>query len=389
MRLAPVLMICEDYMPDTGGLAAAAARISRQLARERPVTVVTFLRMDPDKPFKFQATSPHQNLTIYRVGPFTKGWAEGRDWRGYTERVMKQMEDWIQSQHLLPSGGIVVGFGIKSAGVLARRLLRRENGVLIQCVRGNDLSRSLFDIHRCPDIIASVTLANVIVAVNSQLAALLQTAFPALKSRIQILPNSVSAAFLTESRKLPSLPKRQKAVYPMGYVGTMREQKNPGVIFHLMEKILQPEGAPFRIVGSIDNTLRHQCGYSELDAANRTFVTSRAMDAAGLAQSIAELSLGVFPSIVEGLSNALLETAACGVPIIGTVAAADLLSLVDDRLICSPFQPNEFSELASELLESFSMRQELGEKLRRVVESEFSPEAEFYRWTRLLSRFDA
>jgi len=385
----PVLFICEDFPPDGGGLSAAAARISRLIGGGRKTDVVSFLRMNPDQPPRSDHEAETQNLAIHRFGPFTKGWAADRSWDGYTSKVITQAEQWICSSGLVQRETIVVGFGLKSAGILAASLQKKVGCPLIQCARGNDVSRNLFDVDRVASLYDSLSASDIVVAVNGQLSKLITSVFPDIGQRLVVIPNSISADFGAAANRLPPLGDPARGNYLLGYVGTMREQKNPGMISCLIDSVVEPRGGRFRIIGSFDETVLRQCGYGDIQLLSRKTVDfARAENPVALASIIAGIQVGVFPSIVEGLSNALLETAACGVPIVGTEAARELIEMVDERFICSPFRSAEFTEVVIELLSAASLRTEVGQKFRRVVDADFNPAKEAARWNSLLARVD-
>jgi glycosyltransferase involved in cell wall biosynthesis len=82
----------------------------------------------------------------------------------------------------------------------------------------------------------------------------------------------------------------------------------------------------------------------------------------------------VLPSRGEGLSQALLEAMALGLPVVASRAGGnvDLVSHGDDGLLVSPRDPAAFAAALARLVGDAGLRHKLGERARRTSRERFS-----------------
>ena len=82
----------------------------------------------------------------------------------------------------------------------------------------------------------------------------------------------------------------------------------------------------------------------------------------------------VLPSRSEGLSQALLEAMALGLPVVASRAGGnvDLVSHGDDGLLVAPRDPTAFADALARLLGDVGLRRRLGEQARRTSRERFS-----------------
>jgi len=103
---------------------------------------------------------------------------------------------------------------------------------------------------------------------------------------------------------------------------------------------------------------------------------------------LAELSVSVLPSASEGLSNALLESMAAGVPVVAT-AVGGTPEVVEDGLcglLVPPADPASLAAAIGCLLDSPPLAAALGEAGRRRVEERFGLDRMVEETTRLYRR---
>jgi glycosyltransferase involved in cell wall biosynthesis len=99
----------------------------------------------------------------------------------------------------------------------------------------------------------------------------------------------------------------------------------------------------------------------------------------------------VLPSYVEGMSLALLEAMAAGLPVVASDIDANRTLVEHERhgLLVPPREPSRLAAAVRRLLERQELAQQLGESARRRVEAEFSLESAAARHLELFARLIA
>jgi glycosyltransferase involved in cell wall biosynthesis len=84
----------------------------------------------------------------------------------------------------------------------------------------------------------------------------------------------------------------------------------------------------------------------------------------------------VLPSTAEGLSNALLEALAVGLPCVATAVGGTPDVIVDGEngLLVAPDKPHDLQAALSKLLTNISMRQRMGKLARETILARYSLE---------------
>jgi glycosyltransferase involved in cell wall biosynthesis len=82
----------------------------------------------------------------------------------------------------------------------------------------------------------------------------------------------------------------------------------------------------------------------------------------------------VLPSASEGLSNALLEAMACGLPVVASAVGGSLDIIVDreNGLLVTPGNGQELGEAIECVLTNTSWAEQLGRSARQTVEAGYS-----------------
>jgi glycosyltransferase involved in cell wall biosynthesis len=103
---------------------------------------------------------------------------------------------------------------------------------------------------------------------------------------------------------------------------------------------------------------------------DRVHLTGPRRDTAGLLRMA---DLFVFPSLTEGMPNALLEAMAAGLPIVATDVPGnrDLIEGGENGLLVAPRQPRLLADAIAMLLKNKRMAQELGRQAARTVDERF------------------
>jgi glycosyltransferase involved in cell wall biosynthesis len=96
----------------------------------------------------------------------------------------------------------------------------------------------------------------------------------------------------------------------------------------------------------------------------------------------------ILPSLSEGLSSALLEAMACGLPVVATAVGGtrDILTDHENGLLVPPGDADKMAGAIGEIIHTPELATQLGRKARETVEREFSLEAVISRYTEVYEK---
>lgn len=169
------------------------------------------------------------------------------------------------------------------------------------------------------------------------------------------------------------------------FVGRLEEQKGVDYLMRAVAAI-QEKGNDIRLFivgdGRLSAALKNLCKVLKLD--DRVVFTGHAQDVLPYYQ---DADVFVLPSVSEGMSVALLEAMACGLPVVATCAGgnADLLDpdlknkeivsnyhIGANGILVRPKDDAGLAEAILELLNDTDLSRQLGEKARRAVKENYS-----------------
>ena len=385
-----VAIICENYPPDSGGIAASAERLALSLSSAINVHVFRFPRGDPDRSFSHSVRKVSRSLHIHELTPFVNGWTIPPN-PGLRAMILQATVERLVSILTTEKIDIIHGFGLQNAGLVAAPVSHLLSKPLVQSVRGNDVGRNAFDGTRRVELALALVNAKVIVAVNHWAAYLLRMNFPWLTRRIRIISNCVetptlSANCLSKDLALSlSLPPDGPIV---GFVGTLREKKGPHLFSILVRDFISVHKGRLLIIGDIDLELFREIGWSG-GAFDRFVIVRRARNRAELFLLISLCDWLIFPSLDDGMANGLLETMACGCPVLCSPVFADVVRNWQDGIIASPLNPSEYVSICEMLWKNQEMRRKMGESARQRIEKDFNISIEHSTWIDLYNEIIA
>jgi glycosyltransferase involved in cell wall biosynthesis len=168
------------------------------------------------------------------------------------------------------------------------------------------------------------------------------------------------------------------------YAGRLDAQKNPGALLDAVSILAESRARDFAVQFLGDGPQRAELERRarELRLADIVTFTGRVDD---VPSRLLDTDIFVLPSLSEGISNALLEAMAYGLPCIATRIPGNV-ELVRDRETGILVEPNDARGIASALRELASdpgLRERLGRAARRLVEQQFDIDAIAKRYAAL------
>jgi sugar transferase (PEP-CTERM/EpsH1 system associated) len=221
---------------------------------------------------------------------------------------------------------------------------------------------------------------NQYIAVSKDLQNYLTQKVGAKPQQVQQLYNGVdSNRFVpTINKPIHLLPEawRQQDTIIIGTVGRLQPVKNQAILLHTFASIIKhyPETASYLRLAIIgDGPLWHELQElaETLGLTSKVWLPGKADNIPALLQTF---DMFVLPSLMEGISNTILEAMATGLPVLASAVGGNA-ELIRDGYNGRLFQPNDQQTLF-ELLTTYVFNAELrkrhGRQARQLVEAEFS-----------------
>ncbi len=208
------------------------------------------------------------------------------------------------------------------------------------------------------------------------------------EDRVSVVHNGVDSERFRPDQELGKELRKELKISAdkqlVGMAGNYKEQKNHRLFVMMAAKIAAENSeSHFVIVGNpLEGSLEDNKYYNEIhELSNQlglldrmTFLTARS----DMERFYNACDITVLPSSREGTPNVMLESMACGTPMVATDVADNAFVLqdgVDGRVISLEDHEStaaEFAGAVGELLNDDARREEMGNAARRRVEEEFS-----------------
>jgi glycosyltransferase involved in cell wall biosynthesis len=367
-----ILILTDKYPPDVGGLAVSSRRLARGLAQAGHTVWVSTLTSSVAPGAAI--ASDEDGLTVLRVGAHRRADDTLADWFGQVVAFHSALEwDLIHAMYITRPAFVAV---------TAARYLQRPSVI---SARGNDLDRTAFDPAKFSQVLWSLQHADAITAVTTDLARKARALVPGRE--VRCIPNGVDTQLfapglrdeaLAESLDLGDAP-------VVAFVGEARRKKGFTVLLPAFAHLgIQGERPPVLLL--IGGVRRDDMPVLEVFRRQNPSLDIRIVPNVAHEQLPAYYHLAdllVFPSLRDGMPNALLEGMACGKAVVASkVGGMPEVLRGDDPengLLVPPGDPIALAEAMGALLADRSRRERMGRAARATVEAEFTPERETSR----------
>jgi glycosyltransferase involved in cell wall biosynthesis len=183
------------------------------------------------------------------------------------------------------------------------------------------------------------------------------------------------------SMETPSLFRDYRADLWIGIVANLKPVKRIDLLLHALAKLKNDDQKVIRTVVLGDDRLKVELKYlaETLGIADRVhFVGS----VANVSDYLHNIDIGVLCSDKEGLSNAILEYMACGLPVVATAVGGNVEMVDETNGICIP--AGDAAALANAIFmmaESRKLREKLGAESKEKV-------LKTYTWDKIMSQWE-
>lgn len=358
-----VLMVCPQYRPLVGGYERAAERLAAELhARGCAVEVVTERR---DR--AWPAHEITDGVPLYRIwSVFRPGIHVVTAVLSLTAFLLRHGRrfDVLHVHQYGWAAAVTIAFGRATGRPVVLKLTATGPDGILTVVGGRSpQARFLAALHRRVDACLATSDRSADEAAELGIP----------RSRLHFVPNGVDTALY---RPLPAA-EREALRAELGVagrcvaimVGRLSPEKNPLGLLEAWSLLGPPKDAVLVLAGT---------GPERESVAARAASLGDAVRVLGpVANPVVWLQaadLFVLPSIWEGLSNALLEALACGLPIVSTPVSGseDIFAAADVGTLVADSEPASIASGLAGLLADAARREHCGAAARAIILERYS-----------------
>jgi glycosyltransferase involved in cell wall biosynthesis len=300
-------------------------------------------------------------LTIHRVGMLPQRADSLQALTGHLRDVIVE--------HAI---GLVHGIYAVHAGYAATVAAACEGRPSIVSIRGNDLDRAIYLPDQLPFVSHALRNATLVTGVST---ALCDAASRIFAREVFYAPNSVDGEVFRPETPDNSLRAALKldGESVIGFFGELREKKGMRFLLPAFAELAGSRNLRLLLVGGVRSDCRD--AYAEFErtapaAAARIVTINYARDTKRLSRLLALCDLMVFPSLSEGMPNAVLEAMAAGRPILASDVGGhrDLIQHGKTGALLSTHHLDQLPTAMAEMLDmQREQRDQLGHAARKFV----------------------
>lgn len=366
-----VLIVAQRILPARGGLAVATDRIAR-LAMDRGERV-RVLAWDPGTPPGTLRYEARDGLSVHYLGLCGSASANLRAMLHHARRLATLMQ-----------ATLIHGIYANYAGYVAT-LTACELGIAsVVSMRGNDVDEGLLRPEELPFVSFALCNASVVTGVSCDLC---NTASRLAGRKSYLVGNSVDTTRFAPTKKDPALLD-MLGLGPgpvLGFSGELRDKKGMAYLLPAFAKLLDEGPCQLLLIGGVRAECQEQFqefqSYADRAARHiKTIYYQR--DPEQLSQWLSLCDLMVFPSLQEGMPNAVLEAMACERPVLATQVGGhkDIIEHGRTGALLALDDLDKLPEAIQEFL-AHPEREQIGKQARAQVVAKHSVEAERRSWS--------
>jgi len=221
------------------------------------------------------------------------------------------------------------------------------------------------------------TVDRLVVISNAMLAEVLEAGFP--KSQVLKIPDGVDVqAFRPAPNKQNSQGKQ------IVYVGRLSFEKGPDVLIDAFRLLVEQHNKAAHLTFVGDGKLRRPLE-SQVNDCDLEHLVTFVGTVTDVKPRLHAACVYVLPSRSEGLSVALLEAMACGLPVVATRSGgpSDVVEDGINGLLVAPEDPEALARAVNKILDDPHLARRLGREARKTVEKKYSLQSVTDRYVKL------
>jgi glycosyltransferase involved in cell wall biosynthesis len=333
---ASALWIVDRFPPDRGGLAASAFRQVHALGTS--LTRVDVVRLAPDLPPGVATAETSGAVRVVRVG---RARAPDESLQLLERTALNLLE---RHDHAL-----VHGFGAVPAGYVATLVAGLARRPAVVSLRGNDIERAAYDGARLPMLTWALAHADAVIGVTRELLDRARV-LSGRAAGLHFVPNGVDGdVFRSDAAPAADLARLAGAPRPwLATSGEARLKKGLPVLRRLAERLAQERRGTLFLLGGVRAEEREEFRRWQRESGAPVREIPYTRDDKRLAALCAAMDALVFPSLWDGMPNALLEAMACARPVVATAVggARDVVEHGVSGVLVPPFALDRFADEA-------------------------------------------
>jgi glycosyltransferase involved in cell wall biosynthesis len=362
-----LLWVVERFPPDRGGLAVAAARQAQALAP--CLDRLDVVRLTAGLPPGAADGERCGDVHVLHIGQAPT--------RSESLQLLERA-----ARNLVERWDHAILHGIGAAGSVATTVARLTGRRAVVGLRGNDVERAQYDA-RFAQVLWTLTHADAVLAVTRDLVARVR-ALTGRVAGVTYVPNGVDGdVFRPDVAPSDDLANLRTAPRPwIAAVGETRLKKGLPVLTALAATLARKGRGTLFLIGGVRADERGgfaRWRLTEPAASARVREIPYLTDEKLLAALYAAMDVVVFPSLWDGMPNALLEAMACARPVVASAVggAIDVIEPGVSGVLVAPSRLDEFAATTLAVADgAYGEPRALGAAARARVLRDFTVPAE-------------
>jgi len=377
-----ILIICERFPPDIGGLATSGSRIASCLSElDNDVHVLAWTRQLAPGSVN---TSEINGVKLHRMGRFS-------NW-DLTMQHSLNFLDWLNDRVKFD---VTWGHYLQVAGFLAVMFGRRAGIKSVVSARGNDVDQMMFPPGDFARLKWVLDMADFVTSVSSELSEKIKMIIGNDRT-VNVIPNAVDPNIFYPDDSDPEIRKSlglNDEELLIGFSGELRHKKGLAFFPNALSEVRKKLSASILVIGEIRARERSNLSAfaaEDPETAERFLSTGHVEDSAEVAKYLRSCDLVVQPSVWDGMPNSVLEAMACECLVLASDAGG-IPEIIEHEKNGIILPKTELNHLGEAIIETISLDQDTKDCLKRsareTVLKSFSPENEASCLGKLLNRF--
>ena len=304
-----LLFLTPRWFPMHGGVAKSAARLVNSL-RDK-VSTIHVATLDSTLAPGMTHAALNGNVVVHRMGFLDE-----------MPETLSLLSMLLEALHRKNKFHVVHGFFLYPMGTMAAWIGRKLNIPSVVSIRGNDLHQGVFSEKQFPFVSWTLQNANAVTCNAKEMLAPCKLLAP--KAKPSYIPNGVDVLQFRPREKDSMLSSQfqTEGKTCLGFVGELKLKKGAAHLLSCFKHVHERVPSKLFIIGEIrapERRFVHRFINQNPELTDDVHIVPYVEDSLELCRYYNLLDIILFPSLWDGMPNALLEAMACGKIVIGSM----------------------------------------------------------------------